>query len=409
MANVKNWILLDVQMQRHVDSWQLSSQELGLLRVKPWTIQKKTLRGGLADGVDMIEVNNGDLSFTVLPTRGMGIWRGHYRGMYLGWRAPIVGPVNPAFVDQDDRGGLGWLAGFDEWVVRCGLNSNGPPGIDVLPDGRQVPLTLHGRIANCPAHFVEVRVNLEPPHELEVTGRVRESALFGPSLELQTTIVTTPGGNRLLIRDTIVNLRGQPSELELLYHVNFGPPLANEGTRFVAPFRMLAPGTDWAARGIDQVGIYPAPTPGVPESVYFFDLLGDPGTGQTVAALQDPTGIRACAVRFSRRQLPWFILWKHPAAMSEGYVTGLEPATNLPNFKSFERENGRVLTLPGGGSYSTDIAIELIEGRDAVNKLTNDIRILQAQAAPIVHRQPVPDFTPTTTGDRTSAGRTVVR
>ena len=121
-----------------------------------WSIQKRTLRGGLRDGVDLIEVHNGALSYSIIPTRGMGLWRGEYRGNFLGWRAPVLGPVHPKYVNLNDRGGLGWLAGFDELLCRCGLSSLGPPGID---EGATSPvesqLTLHGRIANTPAHTVE--------------------------------------------------------------------------------------------------------------------------------------------------------------------------------------------------------------------------------------------------------------
>ena len=37
-----------------------------------------------------------------------------------------------------DPGGLGWLEGFDELFVRCGLDSNGPP----LFDAQGRPLLL---------------------------------------------------------------------------------------------------------------------------------------------------------------------------------------------------------------------------------------------------------------------------
>src|SRR6185369_7830818 len=125
-------------------------------------VRKRTLRGGLRDGIDLIEVHNGALAFTVLPTRGMGLWRGDYHGLSLGWRSPVEGPVHPKYVNLADRGGLGWLAGFDELLCRCGLASNGPPG----KDDNGTPLTLHGRIANLPAQAVEVRVSLDPPYEL---------------------------------------------------------------------------------------------------------------------------------------------------------------------------------------------------------------------------------------------------
>ncbi|MEE3263134.1 MAG: DUF4432 family protein, partial [Candidatus Latescibacterota bacterium] len=126
------------------------------------SIRKRALRGGYCDGVDIVEVDNGEFSYTILPTRGMGIWRGRYHDLDVGWQAPVPGPVHPGFVNLQDRGGLGWLTGFDEVIVRCGLDSNGAPGTDVVLNNNGVPseveLTLHGRIANTPASRVEVRI-----------------------------------------------------------------------------------------------------------------------------------------------------------------------------------------------------------------------------------------------------------
>src|SRR5690606_20382063 len=100
-------------------------------------------------------VHNGEFAYSIVPTRGMSLWRGNYRGNYLGWRAPITGPVHPKYVQLPDRGGLGWLAGFDELLVRCGLAFNGPPGEDIWTDAQgnthRQQLTLHGRVANLPA------------------------------------------------------------------------------------------------------------------------------------------------------------------------------------------------------------------------------------------------------------------
>ena len=146
-----------------------ATTRFGLPTAHDWSIRKRTLHGGLRDGVDVVEVHNGALSFTVLPTRGMGLWRGDYHGLPLGWRSPVSGPVHPKHVQLADRGGLGWLAGFDEWLCRCGLSSNGPPGQD--GGGGLAQLTLHGRIANQPAEAVEVSVALDPPYELSVPRR----------------------------------------------------------------------------------------------------------------------------------------------------------------------------------------------------------------------------------------------
>ena len=40
--------------------------------------------------------------------------------MRLGWDSPVSEVVNPAFIELNGRGGLGWLKGFNELVTRCG-------------------------------------------------------------------------------------------------------------------------------------------------------------------------------------------------------------------------------------------------------------------------------------------------
>ena len=92
------------------------------------------------------------------------------------------GPVHPAFIELNDRGGLGWLKGFNEWIVRCGLSSNGAPGNDVIIDNNgnkaEVFLPLHGKIANIPAQFVEVQVEVGTPTILRIRGIVEETMLL---------------------------------------------------------------------------------------------------------------------------------------------------------------------------------------------------------------------------------------
>src|SRR5262249_34517155 len=194
MTRYKTWILTDAHGDVWLDSFAASNDTLRLPTPHDWSIRKRTLHGGLRDGIDLIEVHNGALAYTIVPTRGMGLHSGNYRGQHLGWRAPMHGPVHPGHVEVAGRGGLGWLAGFDEWLCRCGLGWNGPPGEDVYADraGRQHRdhLTLHGRIANLPAHVVEVRINLDPPHELVVTGQVEEGMLFSTRLHLTATYTT---------------------------------------------------------------------------------------------------------------------------------------------------------------------------------------------------------------------------
>jgi hypothetical protein len=388
VTRYRTWTLTDAHGDVWLDSFAASNDSLHLHTPHNWALRKRTLRGGLRDGVDLIEVHNGALSFSVVPTRGMGLWRGDCRGTSLGWRSPVPGPVHPALVSLPDRAGLGWLAGFDELLCRCGLSSNGPPG-----DDGGMPLTLHGRIANLPAQLVEVRVGLDPPHELCVSGTVEETGLFLPRLRLTAAYTTAPGSSRVVIHDVVENLGAQPAEMQMLYHLNLGPPLLGAGSRALAPYREVAPLTARAAEGIDTLDTYLGPTAGYKEQVYAFDPLAD-ARGNTLAVLVSPAADRALCVRWPREALPCLTLWKNTAALEDGYVTGLEPATNYPNFKAFERKQGRVRVLPPGGRWECRCSLEVADTGPAVAALMAEVATLQARAPATVHRSPQQRFSP---------------
>ena len=274
MSDTCTFVLTDVEQSVWTPSFVLDESSLPLGTDAVWRVEKRTLRGGLQEGVDLVEVDNGELAFTIVPTRGMGIWQGSYRGVFLGWDSPVKDPVHPAFVELNDRGGLGWLKGFNEWIVRCGLDSNGAPGTDVVIDNNgneaEVFVPLHGKIANLPARRVSVTVDLKPPHRITVSGEVDESMLFGPALRLQTAISTELGSNAFTISDRVINLNRRPNELELLYHCNYGSPLLEAGSRVVAPLKRVCPRDPRAQEDIDRFDRFAGPRSGFVEQVYFY-------------------------------------------------------------------------------------------------------------------------------------------
>lgn len=401
MKRFKTWTLTDVAHDVWVDDFTTSALRMGLGPGQDWAIAKRTLRGGLRDGIDLIEVDNGALSFAVLPTRGMGLWQGSYKGLYLGWKAPLHGPVHPKFVNTAERGGIGWLTGFDEWLCRCGLAWNGPPGEDVHTDRdgttHRERLSLHGRIANQPAHHVEVQVALDPPFELTVRGQVEEAGLFYPHLELTTSYTTVPGSNRLVIHDLVRNRGARPAEFQVLYHCNLGQPFLEAGSRVLAPIREVCPLTPRAAEGMATLETYAGPQPGFAEQVYAYDLLAD-GSNRTLAMLHDASSSKGVVLRFDRSTLPCFTVWKNTMALEEGFVTGLEPATNYPNFKTYERQQGRVVLLPPGGQWETSWSIEVHADAHGVAETLKEIVTLQSQAKALLHPQPMPRFSAAAAG-----------
>src|SRR5262249_41181117 len=178
---------------------------------------------------------------------------------------------------------------------------------------------------------------------------------------------------------------------QLLYHCNIGPPFLEGGSRVVMPVREMAPLTARAAEGIETFDTYAAPATGFAEQVYAYDLLAD-GAGRTLALLYNRTGDRGLALRLNRNELPCFTVWKNTAAVEDGYVTGLEPATNYPNFKSFERQQGRVRVLPPGGRWECMWSMEVLDTAAGVSGVLAEIATLQAHGRATIHRTPQPRF-----------------
>src|SRR5690606_10938755 len=90
-------------------------------------------------------------------------------------------------------------------------------------------LTLHGRIANTPAHRVEVGFD---GSAVWISGECSETTMFGPQLVLRSTLRVPLGSAGFEVEDTISNSGAGPTDLQLLYHINIGPPFLEEGSRF---------------------------------------------------------------------------------------------------------------------------------------------------------------------------------
>jgi len=148
---------------------------------------------------------------------------------------------------------------------------------------------------------------------------------------------------------------------------NFGPPLLEEGSRFAAPLRTITPRDPRAVEGLSVHDVYGPPEPGSTEQVYFYELHAQSGRGsETLAMLRNQGRNKAVVLRFHKDQLPCFTLWKNTAGPRDGYVTGLEPATNYPNPRPFEKARNRIVTLPVDGRYVVETTLEVLATANAV-------------------------------------------
>ncbi len=380
-------VLTSVERNIHLDSWQVTHREVDPASKTPWSVQKYTLRGGKQEGVDVITVDNGRLRFVVVPTRGMSVLKVEMGDIRLGWDSPVKEVVHPQFINLESRGGLGWLEGFNEWLVRCGIEWAGHPGKDKFinntGDEAEMDLTLHGRIGNLPASEVEVIIDRAPPHRIRIRGRVDERMFYGPKLELWTEISTESGSTSYRIDDSIRNYSAYEQEFELIYHANYGPPLLEAGSRFVGAPREITPFNAHAAKSTSQYAEYAGPTKGFVEQVYVILPFADENKRTTVM-LRNGAADKAVSMSYSIDQLPFFTLWKNTTALEEGYVTGLEPGTSSPANRSIERQAGRLQKLKPGETRNFSLDISILDGKAEVERTASAIERLRGGREPII-------------------------
>ena len=386
-------IKVETQLNQNNGSKILESSKIHSQKIfdSPWSVTQKTLRGGKQEGVKLLTLDNGKLQISIIPDRGMGIFDVTSKGVRLGWDSPVKEIVHPSHINLESRGGLGWLEGFNEWMVRCGLEFAGHPGTDEFIDNTGNPstlnLTLHGKIQNIPASEYEIIIDPEPPHRIRIRGTVYEKFFYGPKLKLITEISTVAGSDTFQISDQLINEGAFAQEFQLIYHGNYGSSILEEGAQIFAPAKSVTPMNSHAAKGIDNWKSYQGPTPGFIEEVYLIEPQPD-GEGNTIALLANADLTLGTSVQWNLSELPYLTIWKNTAAQEDGYVTGIEPATGYPFNRKIERKYGRVPMIQPGETLSFTLNFGIHHDQDSVQSVIGEIENLQKNTALMINREP---------------------
>ena len=112
-------------------------------------------------------------------------------------------------------------------------------GQAVDPDGseRHTTFGLHGKIANIPASYVAVHVGDGAAARDHGRGARRRVEALLPQVRMTTRITTTPGSNRLTVRDEFVNLKDSPARDAGALPLELRPALPRGGRAVRRPGR----------------------------------------------------------------------------------------------------------------------------------------------------------------------------
>lgn len=366
------WTITNTSTNVELGNWSMPNDAASQV-----SVSQSVLHGGKQEGSRLIVVKTKDLKVTLIPTRGMGILRIESDDKTLGWQSPIHEIVHPSFMNLESRNGLGWLEGFNELLCRCGLEWSGHPGTDTFVNNvgtkDSMMLTLHGKIANITASFVEIMLDSDA---VIVHGRIEERVFHGPKLILDANVRIPFAGTKIQVEDTVTNRGSMPQEFQLLYHWNIGCPLLEEGAKIVANPVTNIPFNERAKEGLETFDTYEKPTPGFVEQVYKMTLKKQ-SDGKSAVLLHNASKEQGVSLTVDTKELPYFTLWKNTAALEDGYVTGLEPGTCFPHNRSIERSEGRLQKLRPNEERTIRTIIEYHGTRTSIEEKERAIRSTQ--------------------------------
>jgi hypothetical protein len=303
---------------------------------------------GAERGIRVLQFRTGGgLSFDVLVDRAMDIGRAEFDDVSIGW-ASATGFRHPGLHGHGDEGGLSLLRSMSGLLVTAGLDHTLVSEEVDASQYRYGPRPtathgVHGRVANLPARLIGYG---EDWHDegcvLWAEGEVRQAAVFGEHLRLRRRIEADMGGTEIRLSDTVVNAGFDLTPHMLLYHINVGWPLLDEGSRLEAE----VDSTVWQSDSVTDQGVawdsFPGPQPGFVEEV--FEHVVRPGAGGRASArlVNDRLG-RSFEVDWDPVAMPSFLEWLH---LREGaYVVGLEPSTHHAAGDAAARADGTMIWL----------------------------------------------------------------
>jgi hypothetical protein len=332
-------------------------------------IETSVLDNGAARGTRIAWVNTGTgLRYKVVLDRAMDIADAFYSEHSLAWisHGGIMSPQ--PFANK----GLDWLRTFfGGLLTTCGLSHVGGPEKDEHGDRG-----IHGNISNIAAE-IESIVQPDPLNgkgEMYITGVMRESKIFGPSLELRRTISSVLGQSHISIRDEVTNVGNATVPHMFLYHFNFGFPLVDEGSDILWKGSWKIPdrgGDEKIFNAGNNFRKCPAPLDihkETGEAVAFIDPEAE-ADGTCFTGICNNKLNLLVRLSFNKQQMPWLTNWQHWGYGE--YVTGLEPGTHPPIGQANARKNNELLYLEPGQKKQYDTRIDVTTDDSSITDFLN--------------------------------------
>lgn len=303
-----------------------------------------------------VELVNGPLRFTALADKCLDVAELSYRGVNFSFLSkPGLQGRNQYDTHGEEAlrsimGGLFFTAGLENICAPCSLG------------GRDYP--MHGRIRTTPAEHLRTDARWEGgDYVLEIAGEMREAELFGENLVLRRSLRTALGEKSFTLSDEIENQSFRDEPLMLLYHINIGYPLLDEGTRLYLPTRSVTPREELSAPHAACWNVMDAPKDNEPEYVFIHEPQPDE-QGRMSACVVNERLALGLQISWNTANLPYFMEWKSTA--SGDYVLGLEPANSSVYGRPLHEERGDLHRIAPFAKEKNELVFTVLDGSEEI-------------------------------------------
>lgn len=262
-------------------------------------VRRYTLTDGAAAGIKVVEVYNGVLRFLLNESKALDIMQLFHNGTNISYLCKNAFTKRETDFMKRFEGGM---------LYTC--------GIDVI--GGQAGYENHGSFHNIPALITKCECTEEM---ITVEATIRDTELFGKNLVIKRRYETEVGSDTATLSDTLINEGWRDENYSILYHVNVGYPMLDEGVKIIAETKKITPRNDWAEKNIGKAFEIEQPEDNKEETCYLLDMKQP-----SISVVNEKLG-KKFTLEYSGEQLPHFVEWKSMA--SGDYALGLEPSTSL--------------------------------------------------------------------------------
>ena len=287
------------------------------------SLRQYTVSAGRGKGLEVIDCDNGKIRFLLNASKACDMMQLYHEGQNVSFLS------KNAFTARETD----FLSRFEGGMLyTCGLDSVGGR------DGYE----LHGTLHNTPAEVTRAECNEEG---IVVEAIVRSTALFGRNLVLKRRIFSAIGSGAVTVEDVLVNEGYRDEEYCLLYHINLGYPMLDEGARLVASVADYTPRTEYARQTASTMYEMSDADANGEETCYFLKM------NKPEISLENKRIGKVFTLSYSEDTLPCFIEWK--SMVSGDYALGVEPCTTELD------DRFQYKLLPGGEQVSFRVTLRV--------------------------------------------------